>query len=57
MPVYSSVGYCPCGQEVWMEYLRQERGWVPRFSDAEGREISQCPACGRELAEENLESR
>lgn len=57
MPVYSSVGYCPCGQEVWIEYLRQERGWVPRFSDAEGREISQCPACGRELAEENLESR
>lgn len=65
MPVYGSVGYCPCGQEIWLEYLRKEQGqglgqgggWTPRFSDAAGRKISHCPACGRELREEELDSR
>jgi hypothetical protein len=59
MPVYGGVGYCPCGQEIWLEYIRQDQGqgWAPRFSDAEGRELSRCPGCGRELREDDLASR
>jgi hypothetical protein len=57
MTVYGSVGYCPCGQEIWLEYLRQGQGWGPRFSDAEGREISHCPGCGRLIVEDELLSK
>jgi hypothetical protein len=54
--VYSVVGYCPCGQEIWLEYLRGPAGaWDLRFTDADGREHHRCPSCGRPLEEEGLE--
>ena len=52
--IYSSTGYCACGEEIWIEYLRKEGGWFPRFSDVEGREITRCPCCGRRLNEDEL---
>ena len=56
-PVQSAVGYCPCGAEIWIEYLRNQDGWFCRYSDPEGREISRCPACGKEIAEDDLAPR
>lgn len=55
--IHGSVGYCPCGAEIWIEYLPNRDAWRARFSDAAGREITRCPDCGRELVEEELESR
>ena len=55
MVVYGSVGYCVCGEEIWIEYLRRKDGWFPRFSDADGREIVSCPSCGRKLDENELD--
>jgi hypothetical protein len=55
--VYSGVGYCACGQEIWLEYLRDGQGWRPRFLDDEGREIEHCPGCGRELKDDDLAGR
>ena len=53
--VYSSAGYCACGEEIWIEYLHKKEGWFPRFFDVEGREIVLCPSCGHKLVEEELE--
>lgn len=55
--IQGSVGYCPCGQEVWIEYLREGQVWFARFSDAQGREITHCPGCGKHLQEDDLLSR
>ncbi len=56
MPIQSATGYCPCGAEIYIEYIRDGAGWVCRFS-AEGKgEITRCPQCGRELVEDELES-
>ncbi|MCF8033394.1 MAG: hypothetical protein K9K66_03590 [Desulfarculaceae bacterium] len=53
-PVQSAVGYCACGAEIWIEYLHGAEGWFCRFSDPEGREVQQCPSCGRPLDEDGL---
>ncbi len=55
--IHGGVGYCACGAEIWIEYLRDGSAWRPRFSDVQGREIVRCPDCGRELIEDELESR
>jgi|GEM_PF-4273682 len=55
--IHGSVGYCVCGAEIWIEYLRDGNAWRTRFSDPAGREISRCPDCGREIVEDDLESR
>lgn len=55
--IYSSVGYCVCGAEIWIEYLRDGAAWRPRFHDTAGREVARCPLCGRELDEDALASR
>ena len=55
--IYSAVGYCPCGQEIWIEYLHGANGWNCRFFGADDLEILRCPACGRELDEDDLQSR
>jgi hypothetical protein len=57
MPVYSFVGYCRCGCEVWIEYFRDNGGWVPQFFDQDRRRITRCPDCGAELNEDDLASR
>jgi hypothetical protein len=49
------VGYCPCGQEIHIEYLRRDQGWRPRFTGQEGKEVEHCPHCGRELTEDLLQ--
>jgi ssDNA-binding Zn-finger/Zn-ribbon topoisomerase 1 len=54
--VYGYVGYCQCGYEVWIEYLRDGTGWFLRFFDANHQEIYNCPACGRAMTEDDLES-
>lgn len=55
--VYSSVGYCQCGHEVWIEYLWDGTEWKHRFSDQNHQETETCPSCGRELREDALESK
>jgi hypothetical protein len=57
MVVHSNVGYCPCGCEIWIEYLRNSEGWFHRFFDADHREITKCPDCGKALEEDDLQSR
>ena len=54
--IYSSVGYCACGQEIWIEFLQKDGRWFARFSDDAHQEITLCPACGRELKEDELDS-
>lgn len=54
--IQSSVGYCHCGQEIWIEYLPVASKWISRFSDPNFREIQECPNCGDELQEDELES-
>ncbi len=54
--IQGSVGYCRCGQEIWLEYLRKDQTWFCRFSTPEGAEVTACPACGRVLDEDNLDS-
>lgn len=54
--IYSQTGYCRCGEEIWLEYIRDGQAWRPRFSDGEGREITRCPRCGVALKEDDLES-
>lgn len=55
--VQSFVGYCPCGQEIWIEYLRGDGVWICRFFGPDDREATRCPNCGRVLDEDDLESR
>lgn len=55
--VYSSVGYCICGHEIWIEYLQHGKTWNTRFSDDRQAELERCPQCGRLLKEDQLESR
>lgn len=55
--IHGSVGYCPCGAEIWIEYLPRQNAWRVRFSDAAGNEITHCPDCGREIVEDDLESK
>ena len=54
--IFSNVGYCPCGQEIWIEYLHGAQGWRCRFFGPDEREVERCPSCGRELTEDDLES-
>lgn len=55
--IHSSVGYCACGHEIWIEYIRSGSAWATRFSDDEHSELNRCPSCGRSLTEDDLESR
>ena len=55
--VHSSVGYCPCGAEIWIEYLHAIDGWRVRFLDEDNQSIENCPQCRRRLEEEDLTSR
>jgi len=55
--VYSSVGYCSCGQEIWIEFIRASSGWSVRFSDDNNPELIICPECRKVLKEEDLESK
>ncbi len=54
--VYSFVGYCRCGYEVWIEYLQDGDQWYHRFFDPNHREITECPGCGEVIQEDQLES-
>ena len=54
--VFSNVGYCLCGAEIWVEYLRSGDQWEIRFFSPDHQEISFCPDCGRKLDEDELES-
>ncbi len=55
--IQSFVGYCRCGCEIWIEYLWTGAEWIYRYFDLDSNEITKCPECGRELSEEELESR
>jgi hypothetical protein len=55
--VHSSVGYCPCGAEIWIEYLHTAGRWQVRFLDDNNRAIEACPHCRRRIVEEELASR
>jgi hypothetical protein len=55
--IYSSVGYCKCGHEIWIEYLKSDSGWKPRFSDDNQAELERCPKCGALIIEDRLQSR
>jgi len=55
--IYTHVGYCRCGCEVWIEYIRKDNEWIPRFTDLELHEIICCPDCGKILNEDDLESK
>lgn len=55
--VYSCVGYCKCGHEIWIEYLWNGANWKPRFSDDGHGELEYCPQCGVRLNEDGLESK
>jgi hypothetical protein len=52
----TSVGYCSCGQEIWLEYIRGGDQWSCRFFDEQGREVEVCPNCLARLEEDELES-
>jgi hypothetical protein len=52
--VNSFVGYCPCGAEIWIEYLFDGHAWFNRFFDQDFNEISECPSCQRTLIEDDL---
>jgi len=54
--VYSKPGYCQCGCEIWIEYLWTGKAWIPRFLDQNNEEILQCPSCGKDLDEDDMES-
>ena len=55
--IHSSVGYCPCGAEIWIEYLPTDQRWQVRFFDGEGLLIEACPECHSVIKEEDLASR
>jgi hypothetical protein len=55
--VHSSVGYCPCGAEIWIEYLHAAGRWQVRFVDENNQAIETCPHCRRRIVEEELLSR
>lgn len=57
--IHSCVGYCPCGAEIWIEYLpaKGHGSWQVRFFDGENNLIAVCPDCQREIKEEDLASR
>ena len=54
--IYSQVGYCQCGQEIWIEHLRDGNEWFQRFFGPDHQEITHCLGCGREINEDDLES-
>ena len=54
--IYSKVGYCSCGDEIWIEFLPSDNKWIYRFFDQNHNEITECPGCGNELNEDDLES-
>ncbi len=56
MVVQSFVGYCQCGNEIWIEYLFDGNEWFQRFFDQELREITRCPVCSTILLEDELAS-
>jgi hypothetical protein len=55
--VHGSVGYCPCGAEIWIEYLYTAGRWQVRFLDENNQAIETCPLCRRRIVEEELASR
>jgi len=54
--IYSKVGYCKCGDEIWIEFIPSGDQWIFRFFDLNHNEITECPGCGNELIEDDLES-
>ena len=54
--IYSKVGYCQCGDEIWIEFLPRGNKWICRFFDLNHKDITECPNCGKDLKEDNLES-
>jgi len=54
--IYSKVGYCNCGYEIRIEYLPSDLKWIYRFFDMDHNKITECPACGNKLNEDDLES-
>jgi len=54
--IYSKVGYCHCGDEIWIEFLPSGNKWIYRFFDMNHNEIIECPGCENELNEDDLES-
>jgi RNase P subunit RPR2 len=55
--IYSNVGYCRCGFEVWIEYLWNGNQWRQRFTDQENNELTRCLECGAILSDDTLESK
>lgn len=55
--IHSSVGYCPCGAEIWIEYLHSKGGWRVRLLDENNQPLENCPQCRRRLDEADLNSR
>jgi hypothetical protein len=54
--INSKVGYCKCGDEIWIEFLPSDNKWLFRFFDMNHNEINECLSCGNKLNEEDLES-
>ena len=54
--IYSKVGYCDCGYEIWIEYLPSVDKWIYRFFDMDHNEITECPVCGNKITEDDLKS-
>jgi len=54
--IYSKVGYCKCGDEIWIEFIPSGDQWIFRFFDLNHNEITKCPSCGKDLKEDDLES-
>lgn len=55
--VHSSVGYCPCRAEIWIEYLPADGRWQVCFLDENNQAIETCPDCRRRIVEDELTSR
>lgn len=53
--VYSSLAFCTCGCEIWIEYLWNGVEWSLRFTDGNLEEVYRCPDCGIELRSDDLE--
>jgi hypothetical protein len=53
--INSKLGYCSCGYEVWIEYLWNGTEWVQRYFALDLREIVNCPDCGANIEEDDLE--
>jgi hypothetical protein len=55
--IYSAKGYCNCGYEIWIEFIPTGFQWIYKYFDMEYNGLTECPACGNKINEEDLESR